>query len=1220
MKKSKQGIATIGLIFITFLAAIQYVFLRNVPDSVSTFSFVFITNVIGLVIIGLFRFKKAFSLDNRTLKKGVLFALELTGFNFFVLLGSKNMDAVIVSSVVSLYFVFVTPLLIMLKRKTNFFSAIASVIAIIALILMFGADTDTLFSSFNVIYLIIADVCFAAYVVSVSILGENEDSTKLTFSQMLFSSIFAFIGWAVEVFLKGGSLSLPMDFDFWLSAIFIGVFIRAVYGLIQISSQKHVSALKASLIFASEIIITLITNPFLCRFLGIEYTPATTFQIIGGVLFIIATLMIDDGIMAKVGYEDVADIDEEGPDGIIIHRVSVSKKVILTTLWFSLVTLVLSTIICLSAIHFIRENAISNSIDLGESASAESSTALMHQLETKITNQAEDKTLLAEERLQDYSDAIKSAAAYAHSLYLNKESYPLKEVFPPDSKNEGKWVMQRTLANEDVEYDEELQAESMLLGNMVDIFHSIKEANTNITTIYMGTNTGLLVSYDTLSDSDAGYYEYRESEWYTDSNYILGDGGGFAFTDTYQDSFGRGLMITVYSPFTDRNGKFKGCVAMDILMSDINESMVNDGIESPSEAVLIDDEGNFIAGKDIDPASEEMGSIFDEGKNDILKEAGETILKESTGVVRSGTGREGYYVAFSTIKSTGWKLCILSPVSEVVRPAQVIKENIDQNTDNVVETVMAGILVVIQSCLVLIALILIIVTLIAGKISKKISDPLKQLETDVKNISGGNLDSRTQVNTNDEIGSLARSFNSMTDSLQKYIKDLKEVTAKEERIAGELSVATDIQASMLPRDFEEFKKDHTEFDLFASMTPAKEVGGDFYDFFLIDDDHVGLVMADVSGKGVPAALLMVITKTLLKNRALMGGTPAEIMTYVNDQLCENNDAGYFVTVWFAIVEISTGKGLAVNAGHEHPALRRANGDFELITYRHSPPVATMEGMRFREHEFEIHPGDTLFVYTDGVAEATNANNELFTEERMIEALNVNPNASPKELLDNVNNAINAFVLEAPQFDDITMMGIAWNGLLGMRTYTSNAELGIGVSAPVEEEPVAEEVPVEDDIVIREITDEPEVEPAVEIPAAAPIEPVVVAPIEEPVYEEPVVEPVVEEPVAAPVYEEPVVEESVAAPVFETPVVETPEAPAVEEPVAEEQDDIDISDITIDMFSNFAPFEKTEEAPAETSDETSSNGTPYVCEKCGATFYGLGEYMQHTKEHSLNSLF
>ena len=262
----------------------------------------------------------------------------------------------------------------------------------------------------------------------------------------------------------------------------------------------------------------------------------------------------------------------------------------------------------------------------------------------------------------------------------------------------------------------------------------------------------------------------------------------------------------------------------------------------------------------------------------------------------------------------------------------------------------------------------------------------------------------------------------MQDQREKYEQEHETAT----RMGAELSMATDIQASQLPRLFPAFPN-RPEFDVFASMTPAKEVGGDFYDFFLIDDDHIGLVMADVSGKGVPAALFMMVARVLIKSHLQNGESVGEALENVNDQLCESNEAELFVTVWAAVIQISTGKGTAANAGHEHPVLRRAGGQYELVVYRHSPAVATLEGIPFKEHSFELHPGDSLFVYTDGVAEATNAQNELFGTDRMLSALNRNPDAMPEEVLSNVMNGINEFVAGAQQFDDITTLCLKYNG-------------------------------------------------------------------------------------------------------------------------------------------------------------------------------------------------
>ncbi len=279
-----------------------------------------------------------------------------------------------------------------------------------------------------------------------------------------------------------------------------------------------------------------------------------------------------------------------------------------------------------------------------------------------------------------------------------------------------------------------------------------------------------------------------------------------------------------------------------------------------------------------------------------------------------------------------------------------------------------------------------------------------------------------EIHTGDEIEELSESFAQMYLELREYLRELSIVTAEKERIGAELDIATQIQADMLPGIFPAFPE-REEFDIFASMDPAKEVGGDFYDFFLIDADHLALVIADVSGKGVPAALFMVITKTLIKNQMMMGVSPKSVLEAVNNQLCENNEAEMFVTVWLAVYEISTGKVTAANAGHEYPAIKRAGGSFELFKDPHGFVVAGMENTRYKEYEMELHAGDTLFVYTDGVPEATDAGQTLFGTERMLEALNKKKDTDPKELVEGLKNEIDRFVGEAMQFDDITMLSL-----------------------------------------------------------------------------------------------------------------------------------------------------------------------------------------------------
>ena len=271
-----------------------------------------------------------------------------------------------------------------------------------------------------------------------------------------------------------------------------------------------------------------------------------------------------------------------------------------------------------------------------------------------------------------------------------------------------------------------------------------------------------------------------------------------------------------------------------------------------------------------------------------------------------------------------------------------------------------------------------------------------------------------------------------------YIRAARERQAlalEKERIEAELSLATRIQLSALPKEYPPFPN-RKEFDLFASMKPAKEVGGDFYDFFLIDDDHLGLVIADVSGKGVPAALFMMVSMALIRHAAMnemYEKSPAKVLQAVNRQICSRNPEGMFVTVWLGVLQISTGKLTASNAGHEYPALKQAGEDFALFKDRHGLVLGGMDMSRYREYEIQLQPGARLFVYTDGVAEATNARDELFGTQRMIEALKKGQDGSPEQIMDEVRAAIDEFVGTAPQFDDLTMLCLQYNGA---ESYTS----------------------------------------------------------------------------------------------------------------------------------------------------------------------------------------
>ena len=306
--------------------------------------------------------------------------------------------------------------------------------------------------------------------------------------------------------------------------------------------------------------------------------------------------------------------------------------------------------------------------------------------------------------------------------------------------------------------------------------------------------------------------------------------------------------------------------------------------------------------------------------------------------------------------------------------------------------------------------------------------PLRKIQETVREYKDSKdsskvLSEMSEIKVKNEFCLLSQDISELAKEIDYYTEENIRLAAERERVSAELDLATNIQADQLPSTFPAFP-DRTDFDIYATMNPAKEVGGDFYDFFLVDDDHLALVIADVSGKGVPAALFMMMSKDLIRNLAMTGLSPREVIERANQTIYGNNKNNMFVTVWFGILEISTGKVTAVNAGHEYPVIRRPDDKYELFKDDpHDIIVGVFDTVEYKQYEFTLPRGGTLFLYTDGVTEATDAEEKMFGEERVVEALNKHRDASLKELLEGVRTEINSFVGTAPQYDDITMLGI-----------------------------------------------------------------------------------------------------------------------------------------------------------------------------------------------------
>ena len=300
--------------------------------------------------------------------------------------------------------------------------------------------------------------------------------------------------------------------------------------------------------------------------------------------------------------------------------------------------------------------------------------------------------------------------------------------------------------------------------------------------------------------------------------------------------------------------------------------------------------------------------------------------------------------------------------------------------------------------------------------------PILAVTDEAKRFADSNTpsDKLSAINKNDEIGVLAKAVGKMETDIVEYVENLTMVTAEKERIGAELSIATQIQADMLPGIFPAFPE-KPEFDIYATMNPAKEVGGDFYEFFMVDASHLAIVMADVSGKGVPAALFMVIGKTLIKDHTLPGRDLGEVFTKVNELLCESNSEGLFITAFEGVLDLVSGEFIFVNAGHEIPFICKKDGSYEPYKIRAGFVLAGMEGIQYKCGAMQLSPGDRLFQYTDGVTEAMDQEGRLYGMERLGEILARNAELEPMELLGKIKEDIDAFVGDAPQFDDITML-------------------------------------------------------------------------------------------------------------------------------------------------------------------------------------------------------
>ena len=411
-----------------------------------------------------------------------------------------------------------------------------------------------------------------------------------------------------------------------------------------------------------------------------------------------------------------------------------------------------------------------------------------------------------------------------------------------------------------------------------------------------------------------------------------------------------------------------------------------------------------------------------------LASAVEKMIAGEEGIALIKLNDENFYLAYSPMKSSGWSFGMVISEAEILKPTMGTQDYFLREVKNLQEKMrrersyMNNVVIAVPIAL------LIILFFMSINLSRRFVKPIHELSNGVREISSGNLDKKINIHTGDEIEHLATRFNEMTDELKTYMANLTKETADKERLATELDVAAEIQNGMLPKDF----PSRNDFELFATMTPAKEVGGDFYDFYFIDETHLAITVADVSGKGIPAALFMVISKTILNNFAVsfykQNGL-APVVEASNEQLCANNEAMMFVTVFVGVLDLETGEFTFVNGGHNPPVIYRAEENHcDFLDVKKNFVLGPMDGIPFVEQKIFLKHGDLLFLYTDGVTEALNVKDEEYLPDRLINFMNsTDCKTDLQTLLKNVRADVSAHVGEAEQSDDITMFALRFKG-------------------------------------------------------------------------------------------------------------------------------------------------------------------------------------------------
>lgn len=563
--------------------------------------------------------------------------------------------------------------------------------------------------------------------------------------------------------------------------------------------------------------------------------------------------------------------------------------------------------------------------------------------------------------------------------------------------------------------------------------------------IYMGSKHGYLIRADIFSSDDAyakihseefhNKYDPRERPWYKLAEQYKRP----LFTDVYIDTDGN-FALTCVVPYFDVNG-FAGACATDVNLDLLYQHVSRQSVGETDINFAIEKNGKILF------SSEKEGIFsFGNGTNSLINSSEPDIAAEAVNMIEGGKNvvlvnvdGEDYYIAYAPIESVGWSFATMLKRSEAIAMAVEARKSISAQAESFSDNMKKNFLGNLFKLALLLLLLAAGIFAVSKRAAEQFASPILTLTDGVREIARGNLDKKLEVKSGDEIEELSESMNRMTADIKAYIQGVARATAEKKRVATEMNLARSIQEGMLPDIYPKFSCNE-HYSIAATMEAAKEVGGDFYDCYALDENHLVVTVADVSGKGIPASLFMAVSKTLLKNCAMAAFINStgevdwgQVMARVNDNLCENNDEDMFVTAIFGVLNILTGEFVYVNAGHNSLLIGRVKTDgvdWQFINNKNENlMLGTFEESVYMVRRLVLKPGDMLYMYTDGVTEAMDPDGNLYTEGRLQEILNSDGGADVTvvDILKKIREDIDKHAEGAEQSDDITMLGLRFLG-------------------------------------------------------------------------------------------------------------------------------------------------------------------------------------------------